>query len=103
MNNKKTKYEVDTIARCFMIQKRILREFELGITTKSKYQIEYAKRLTSKIYLVINDLDANSKFIIHNEVVLGKKGYWYYGYLSTPTYYRHRRKAYKEFLEYIEQ
>lgn len=103
MYNKQLKYDIDAVARCFLIQKRILKENELGICTKSSSEIEYAKKLTSRIYLIIDDLDAESKYIIHNEVVLGKKGGWYYGFISTPTYYRHRRKAYKEFLEFLEQ
>lgn len=103
MKSKKNKYEIDAVAKCFMIQKRVLKEFELGIAVKSRQDIEYAKNMLNKIYLIINDLDDNSKFIIHNEVVLGKKGTWYYGFLSTPTYYRHRCKAYQQFLEYLEQ
>ena len=86
-----------------MAQKRILKEFELGISDRSREDILSAKRLLNKIYLIINDLDDDSKFIIHNEVVLGKKGNWYYGFLSTPTYYRHRCKAYVDFLQYLEQ
>lgn len=97
------KYEINAVARTFMIQKRILKEYELGISNKPEREIEYAKRIMNKIYLIINDLDDNSKFIIHNEVILGKKGGWYYGFLSTPTYYRHRNKAYADFLEYLEQ
>lgn len=97
------KYEINAVARTFMVQKRILKEHELGLSNKSESEIEYAKRIMNKIYLIINDLDDNSKFIIHNEVILGKKGSWYYGFLSTPTYYRHRNKAYVDFLEYLEQ
>lgn len=103
MNTKKYKYEINAVAKCFMVQKRILKEYELGISTKTKEDLESAKRLLDKVYLVINDLDDNSKFIIHNEVVLGRKGNWYCGLLSTPTYYRHRYKAYSQFLEYLEQ
>lgn len=103
MKSKKNKYEIDSVAKCFMAQKRLLKEYELGITTRPKQDIDSAKRILDKIYLVINDLDDNSKFIIHNEIVLGKKGTWYHGFLSTPTYYRHRCKAYNDFLEYLEQ
>lgn len=103
MNTKRKKFEINAVARTFMIQKRILKEHELGIAHKSDSEIEYARKIMDKIYLIINDLDDNSKFIIHNEVILGKKGGWYYGLLSTPTYYRHRNKAYSDFLEYLEQ
>lgn len=103
MKSKKNKFEIDVVARCFMTQKRILKEYELGISNRSDEDILAAKRLLDKIYLIINDLDDDSKFIIHNEVVLGKKGNWYFGFLSTPTYYRHRCKAYADFLDYLEQ
>lgn len=103
MKSKKNKYEIDAIARYYMTKKRILKENELGISTRSPKDIEEARRLLYKIYLIIDDLDDNSKFIIHNEIVLGKKGNWYYGQLSVPTYYRHRSKAYHDFLEYLEQ
>lgn len=103
MKSKKNKYEIDAVARYFMAKKRILKENELGISTRSHQDIEDARKLLYKIYLIIDDLDDNSKFIIHNEIVLGKKGNWYYGQLSVPTYYRHRSKAYRDFLEYLEQ
>lgn len=103
MKSKKNKFEINAVARFFMIQRRIIKEYELGISYKSEKDIQTAKKILDKIYLVINDLDDNSKFIIHNEVVLGKKGGWYHGFLSTPTYYRHRCKAYNDFLEYLEQ
>lgn len=103
MDTKKNKFEIDAIARHFMIQKRIVKEYDLGVSFRTKDQLDYAKRLMKKVSLIMNDLDEASKFIIKNEVVLGKKGTWYYGYLSVPTYYRHRNKAYKDFLEYMEQ
>lgn len=103
METKKNKYEIDAIARHFMIQKRIIKESELGISFKTKEQLDYARRLLKKVSLIMNDLDDSSKFIIKNEVILGKRGAWYCGFLSVPTYYRHRNKAYKDFLEYMEQ
>lgn len=103
MNTKKNKFEIDAIARLFMIQKRILKEYDLGLTYRTSEQLENARKLIKKVNLIMNDLDESSKFIIKNEIVLGKKGSWYFGYLSVPTYYRHRNKAYKAFLEYMEQ
>lgn len=103
MNTKKNKFEIDAIARLYMIQKRILKEYDLGLTYRTKEQLENARRLIKKVTLIMNDLDESSKFIIKNEIVLGKKGSWYYGFLSVPTYYRHRNKAYKDFLTYMEQ
>ena len=36
------------------------------------------------------------------EVIEQENGHWYLEYFSTPSYYRHRRKAYKEFLRCLD-
>ena len=48
--------------------------------------------------VIFNILDDEDRFIIQNEVILNKKGPWYEGYLPSSTYYRHRKKAYANFL-----
>ena len=50
-----------------------------------------------------NSLNENDKYIITNEVLLGKKGNWYHEYLSPSTYYRHRKLAYANFLSCLDK
>lgn len=103
MINKNNKYQIDAVAKHYLIQKRIIKEYELGLSFVSKERLDFARRSTKRINLIANDLDDSSRFIIRNEIILGKTGTWYQGFLSTPTYYRHRNKAYKLFLEFFEQ
>lgn len=53
--------------------------------------------------VLYNLLDEADFFIISNEVMKNKRGNWYIGYLSTPTYYRHRAKAYVNFLSCLDR
>ena len=39
--------------------------------------------------------------VVH-EVILGKTGQWYRDHLSQPSYYRHRKEAYRTFLRNLE-
>ena len=39
---------------------------------------------------------------IKNEIIDGKSGNWYQGLMSTPTYYRNRKKAYATFIKNLE-
>lgn len=48
--------------------------------------------------IINNFLDDDDRYIVYNEVILGKTGSWYYEMLTVSTYYRHRRKAYNNFL-----
>ena len=48
-------------------------------------------------------LSERDHFIIFNEVILGKRGKWYMGYMSQATYYRHRKEAYKNFIERLKR
>ena len=53
--------------------------------------------------VINNNLSDNDKFIITNEVMLGKRGTWYHNYLSPSTYYRHRKSAYANFLSCLDR
>ena len=48
-------------------------------------------------------LSERDHFIIFNEVILGKRGKEYMGYMSQATYYRHRKEAYKNFIERLKR
>ena len=90
---------IDQLSKSYIYSRNIIKEQELGINLKSKRNIDAYKNIVNGIENAINCLEDNDKYIIYNEVVLGKKGEWYYGYLSTPTYYRHRKAAYHNFLD----
>ena len=47
-------------------------------------------------------LDEKERFIIQKEVIEGETGTWYLDYFSMPSYYRHRKKAYAEFLRCLD-
>ena len=47
---------------------------------------------------IVKMLDEEDRFIIEKEVVEGKRGNWFLGYYSPASYYRHRNRAYSNFL-----
>lgn len=94
---------IDQISKSYLLSKSILREDDLGITKRSRKTIDSYKLIVDRIDDIVKVLDENDKYIIYNEVVLGKKGEWYHGYISTPTYYRHRKIAYQNFLRCLNQ
>lgn len=97
MNNQYNKSIVSELAQTYMNCKQYTDRSEyddvnqetLMIKRRIKYYIEN---------VIFNILDDNDRFIIQNEVLLNKKGTWYEGYISSSTYYRHRKKAYANFL-----
>ena len=55
--------------------------------------------IVNHIDMVIETLREEEKFIVKKEVAESRKNGWYHGYLSRSTYYRHRQRAYKNFLD----
>ncbi|MBR3227657.1 MAG: hypothetical protein IKF68_03835 [Erysipelotrichaceae bacterium] len=94
---------IDIITRSYMISKSILRENELGICRKTEDRLKQYRFHVHHIEYVVSCLDEEDRFIILNEVIEGKKGDWYREYMSAPTYYRHRKLAYSNFLSRLEQ
>lgn len=101
-NDEKAKYEIDLIARSYIIHKRRIKESE-NSSIKRPYKDIYASRcIVEHIEDVISSLNEKDKFIIENEIVGGKEGKWYMVCLSTSTYYRQRKRAYKTFLRNLD-
>lgn len=94
----KAKMVIDLISKSYLMAKSILKEDELGISKRSSKSLEDYSKIVRKIDNTVNYLDEKDRFIILNEVVLGKRGEWYQGMISTPTYYRYRKVAYQNFI-----
>ena len=94
----KDKAIIDIISKTYLMSKSILKEEELGISKRNNKALEDYRKVVRKIDNVVNYLDEKDRFIILNEVILGKRGEWYQGLISTPTYYRYRKSAYKNFI-----
>lgn len=93
---------IDLITKTYLKSKSKLREHELGVTNRNNNYLDHYRVNVYHIEHVVSCLSDNDKFIIDNEVLKGKRGNWYFEYMSTPTYYRHRNRAYDNFLKNIE-
>jgi len=93
-----TDYVIKTLSENYRKHKRFLKEKECGISIRSKEELDDSNYIVSHTEMVVNGLRDRDRFIIYNEVILGKQGDWYRDYLSPATYYRHRREAYERFL-----
>ena len=95
---KKNRFEVQLLSRHYVQSKRIVTEAEQCIKRCPTHRLISHRNIVSHIEYVVDCLEERDKFIIYNEVVLGKNGKWYLEYFSAPTYYRNRDKAYAQFL-----
>ncbi len=88
----------DYYAMCMMyFEKAKIMKVDMENLRNKRRKIDYIEDVLH------NALDEMDYFIISNEVIKGKRGTWYLGYLSTSTYYRHRAKAYANFLSCLDQ
>ena len=96
MNNKKI---IRAISQSYRLNKRIIEEHNMGIIKRPYDVLEPARKIVLHTENVVECLAPQDYYIIYNEVILGKRGTWYAGYLSTTTYYRHRNIAYEHFID----
>lgn len=103
VENKSTNYIlVSEIADAYAYFKQYIERYKL--VSDMSDDINNKKEKMSTIEGVAYELlDEDDFFIISNEVLKGKKGNWYIGYLSSSTYYRQRAKAYANFLSCLER
>ena len=94
----KQKFEIELLSRNYLNSKRIIRETEEDIIHTSYEKLKAYRRIVSHIENVAEGLGEKERLIIQKEVIEGRSGKWYLEYFSAPSYYRHRRKAYSEFL-----
>ena len=92
------KFEIELLSRNYLNSKRIIRETEEDIIHTSYEKLKAYRRIVSHIENVAEGLGEKERLIIQKEVIEGRSGKWYLEYFSAPSYYRHRRKAYSEFL-----
>ncbi len=89
---------IDIVSKSYLMSKRKLVENDLGIIKSNEIYLDRYRSNVYHIDYVVSCLNDDDRFIIDNEVIKGKRGNWYYAYMSPPTYYRHRKKAYTNFL-----
>ena len=94
----KDKFEIELLSRNYLNSKRIIKETEEDIIHTSYERLKAYRRIVSHIENVAEGLGEKERLIIQKEVLEGRSGKWYLEYFSAPSYYRHRRKAYSEFL-----
>ncbi|MBQ1307307.1 MAG: hypothetical protein IIZ64_05190 [Erysipelotrichaceae bacterium] len=94
----KEKFEIELLSRNYLNSKRIIKETEEDIIHTSYERLKAYRRIVSHIENVAEGLGEKERLIIQKEVIEGRSGKWYLEYFSAPSYYRHRRKAYSEFL-----
>lgn len=93
---------IDIMAKSYRQHKIILKECEMGYRQYSNYEIKNSSYIVSHIEMVTDYLNERDRFIIQHEVILGLKGKWYREHLSEPSYYRHRKQAYRTFLHNLD-
>ena len=81
--------------------KILLTEHERGFRQCSEMELIISRQIVDHVNLVVRYLSERDRFIIYHEVIDGKTGMWYQGKLSPPSYYRHRKKAYKTFIKFL--
>ncbi len=95
---KENKFKILLLTKNYLHCKRSIREAQENIIPLSKDAYIEKLRIVTHIENVAECLEERHRLIIENEVLNGKTGKWYLEFLSAPTYYRHRCKAYEEFL-----
>ena len=97
-NVKENKFKIMLLSANYLDCKRSLREAQENIMPLSDEAYKTKMRIVTHIENVAQCLEEKHRLIIENEVIKGKRGKWYLEFLSAPSYYRHRLRAYEEFL-----
>lgn len=92
------KFEIELLSRNYIDSKRKLKDHEQKTVRYSVDRVRLYRRIVTHIEDVIAILPEKERIIIENEVIKGRSGAWYLEYFSAPSYYRHRSKAYDNFL-----
>jgi len=95
---KQQKFIIEILSKNYIHSKRIIKESEENIIQCDPEKLRTCYRIVSHIDNVTECLGEREKFIIQKEVMEGRTGKWYMEFLSAPSYYRHRSKAYEDFL-----
>ena len=94
----KERFEIELISRGYLQSKRILKEHQTNIRRVDPERYELCRTIVEHVENVTYSLEETERFIIEKEVLEGRRGKWYIGYLTMPSYYRYRKEAYRDFL-----
>ncbi len=94
--------KIEILAHGYRDSSKILHNYELGLKSYQESQLKVCRTMIAHIEDAVNFLDEREKFIIYNEVILGKKGKWYLEYYSPSAFNVRKKQAYKEFLRILE-
>ena len=97
-NVKENRFKILLLSTNYIECKRSLMEADMNIIALSPEVYQTKRRIVTHIENVAQCLDEKDRLIIENELIKGKRGKWYLEYLSAPSYYRYRCRAYEEFL-----
>jgi len=94
---------IELLSSAYVKNKLVILEHAQRTHVRSEYRLDLARQICAKIENTLEILDERDKFFIQKEVIEGKRGNWYVGYLTAPTYYRNREKAYKKFIDCLQR
>ena len=97
----KERFEIELISRGYLQSKRIVKEHQSNIKRVNTEKYRLCRTIVEHVENVAYSLDETERFIIEKEVIEGRRGKWYMGYLTRPSYYRYRKEAYKDFLNFL--
>lgn len=100
---KNDRLSIILLSKSYILSTRKIREAEINARCLSYDEIRSTKYIVDHLEKVITQLDDKEAFIIENEVINGKKGKWYLEYFSPSSYYRTRKKAYRDYLRILEE
>ena len=98
IGNRNPRRDIEILSQNYRDFKLLLEETQENIASHDRRKIESGIKVVSHIDNVIEALDEDDRFIIEKEIVEGRKGNWYMEYFSASSYYRHRNRAYMNFL-----
>lgn len=82
--------------------KKMLNDYESGLSYYSEDKIAAIRRMIARMESPLDYMDERDRFIIYNELILGKKGKWYLAYYSPSAYRVRRKEAYRIYLHLLE-
>ena len=92
------RFEIELISSAYLNSRRIVQECAEGTISCPAYRLEANRRIVAHIENVISSQDEQYRYILEKEVLEGKRGKWFLDFVSAPTYYRERKRAYAGFL-----
>ena len=101
IGNRNQRRDIEILSKNYRDFKLLLEEAQQNIASHDRRKIESGIMIVTHIENVIENLDEDDRFIIEKEIMEGRKGNWYLEYFSASSYYRHRNRAYMNFLSYL--